>query len=129
MNIKRMLSLVQQFSNCYRVIFGLNERESYQIANVLGIEVEPESADKTGRVGRTCAAIAEKLGILLPRRSSRRVRGGRGPRENVRSGRPAHETAGDHDRRGRPLNAAFCLGQLIGMDPQTSLLMGVCCSG
>ncbi|MFA6448724.1 MAG: hypothetical protein WCX65_04580, partial [bacterium] len=62
-DIKRMLSLVQQFSEYYRVIFGLNERESYQIANVLGIEVEAESADKTGRVARTCEAIANKLGI------------------------------------------------------------------
>jgi hypothetical protein len=128
-DIKRMLALVQQFSNYFRVIFGLNERESYQIATVLGIEVEPESEDKIGRVERTCEAIAEKLGIFClvvhPVEFAVTTVCGKSFRQHgPHTKRPVITTgAGDH------FNAAFCLGQLIGMDPQTSLLMGVCCSG
>jgi len=125
-DIKRMLSLVQQFSQYYRVIFGLNAREANQIATTLGIEIDPSAPDG---VERTCEAVAKHLGIyslvVHPVEFAVTFMGGKLYRQDgPHTKRPVITTgAGDH------FNAAFCLGQMLGLDPQTSLLMGVCCSG
>jgi hypothetical protein len=125
-DVKRMLSLVQQFSDFYRVIFGLNRREAYQIAKVLGIQA-PE--DAPGKVEKVCEAIAGRLGIYCMvvhpvEFAVATIRGNTYRQEGPHTKRPVIPTgAGDH------FNAAFCLGNVLGVDPQTRLLMGVCCSG
>lgn len=125
-DIKRMLSLIRRFSEYYKVIFGLNARESTQIARALGISFD---TDKKGWVEKICADIQRELGIYCvvvhPVEFAVATIGGVTFRQDgPHTGRPVITTgAGDH------FNAAFCLGQTIDMDPQTSLLMGVCCSG
>ncbi len=125
-DMKRMLALVQRFSEFYRVIFGLNERESYQIAQALGIDTAEGAPD---RVEQVCAAISDKLGIYCmvvhPVEFAVTTINGKTYRQDgPHTTRPVITTgAGDH------FNAAFCLGNMLGMDPQTCLLMGVCCSG
>jgi hypothetical protein len=125
-DIRRMLSLVKRFSEFYKVIFGMNARESAQVARALGIECDTKSE---GWVEKVCADIANELGIYCvvvhPVEFAVAAVGGAVYRQDgPHTSRPVITTgAGDH------FNAAFCLGQTIDMDPQTSLLMGVCCSG
>ncbi len=125
-DIARMLSLVGRFSKYYKVIFGLNGREARQIADVLGVGVP---ADLPDSVEKTSEAISRSMGIysvlVHPVEFAVTTIGGNTYRQDgPHTKKPVITTgAGDH------FNAAFCLGQTLGMDPRTSLLMGVCNSG
>lgn len=124
--VKRMLSLVSRFSEFYRVVFGLNAREAAQIAAVLGIKVDQKKKDW---VEKTCAAISKSLGIYSMvvhpiEFAVTTIDGTTYRQDGPHTERPVIATgAGDH------FNAAFCLGLMLDADPQTALLMGVCCSG
>ncbi|HOO56847.1 MAG TPA: hypothetical protein PLN69_08475 [bacterium] len=123
---KRMLDLVSRFSKYYRVIFGLNGRESFQIAEVLGVDVD---RDADGAYETVCAAISEKLGIYSTvvhpvEFAVTTVEGVTYKQEGPHTSHPVITTgAGDH------FNAAFTLGMTLDMPPQTCLFMGVCNSG
>jgi len=124
--IERMLELVKGFSEYYRVIFGLNGREAEQIAKIMGIAGTEDASDPAAAA---CEAIQSRLSVYCvvvhPIEYAVATIGGKTWRqEGPTTPRPKITTgAGDH------FNSGFCLGQALGMDPQTSLLMGVCCSG
>lgn len=125
-DIARMLDLVREFSKFYRVIFGLNERESRQIARAFGVapadseRMPPEeiSAFVSEKIGVYCVVVHPvTFAVATVDGKTSRQDGPTTPRPLITTG------GGDH------FNAGFCTGALLGLDPETSLLMAVCCSG
>ncbi|HPN93479.1 MAG: pfkB family carbohydrate kinase [bacterium ADurb.Bin236] len=125
-DIKRMLSIVPKFSRLYKVILGLNGREAGQIASALGLAADASGPDAAARA---CEEISRALGVFSvvvhPVEFAVTVVGGKTyHQDGPHTKRPVITTgAGDH------FNAAFSLALSLGADPQTALLMGVCCSG
>jgi len=120
------LELVHKFNTKFRVILGLNEKEAFEVGEVLGLPVPDGSP--TG-LARLVQGIAEKVGIetlvVHPVTYALAVTQGHvsmvsGPRIT----KPLITTgAGDH------FNAGFCLGKLLGLDDAASVLTGVTTSG
>lgn len=125
-DVRRMLKLIPRFSSKFKVVFGLNERESRQIAAALGMH---ERTLNDQFVGEICRFIASELEIhcvmVHPIKYAVATSEGKNyHQDGPTTTKPIITTgAGDH------LNAAFCMGLSLGMDIQTCLLMGVCCSG
>ena len=125
-DICRAMGLIGKFEGKFRAILGLNEKEVYLIAEALGVEVSDSESDKLKAV---VTATYEKLGIYClmvhPVRSACCVVDGEyfytdGPY----CAKPRLTTgAGDN------FNAGFCLGKALGLDPLSSLTLGVCTSG
>ncbi|MCD6051800.1 MAG: hypothetical protein K0Q55_3209 [Verrucomicrobia bacterium] len=120
------LDLVHQFNTKFRVILGLNEKEAFEVGEVLGLPMPDGSPQGLGCLAQR---IDEKLGIetlvVHPVTYALAVTAGRvsmvsGPRIKkalITTG------AGDH------FNAGFCLGKLLGLDDAASVLTGVTTSG
>lgn len=124
--IKRALDLIVKFQNYFDVTLGLNEKEAYEVADVLGLEhgeYTPEGLSKltleiykqlpldTLVVHPVAYAIAVTDGEL------KMVEGPYCANPLISTG------AGDH------FNAGFCLGKAVGLDNELSLLTGVASSG
>jgi len=125
-DILEALEWIGRFQKYFKVILGLNEKESLEIANVLGIR----SKDNSPEVLEDLAvALRDRLQIHLvvihplqfacaaSSGTSARVGGPWDPKPLISTG------AGDH------FNAGFCMGSLLGFDLQMSLLTGVATSG
>jgi len=125
-DIARALQLISDFSKYFDVILGVNEKESFEVAEALAI---PRSGRSPEALSDMAREIHEKLQIdtlvVHPVTFALAVSGGQvdlvhGPVIT----RPAITTgAGDH------FNAGFCLGKLLGFDSAFSLLTGVSTSG
>jgi len=125
-DIARALELISRFERYFKVILGLNEKEAYEIAEVLGL---PHSDHTPEGLSTLVTLIHAKLRIdtvvVHPVSYALAVSNGvvdlaHGPVIT----RPAITTgAGDH------FNSGFCLGKLLGLDNATSLLSGVSTSG
>ena len=125
-DIRHAMSLISRFEGKFRTVLGLNENEAYEIAAVMGVSIDENDPDK---LKNTVLATYEKLGIYClmvhPVRSACCVVGGQYyhtdgpfcPKPKLTTG------AGDN------FNAGFCLGQALGLDPLSSLTLGVCTSG
>jgi sugar/nucleoside kinase (ribokinase family) len=125
-DILRALDLIGHFGRYFDVILGLNEKEALEIAEVCG--VKPQSSTQEA-LAETAGQIAAHLrvGTLLvhPVAYALAVTDGKvslaqGPyvaRPKITTG------AGDH------FNSGFCLGKLLGLDNDLSLLAGVATSG
>lgn len=124
-DILEALSVIKKFSNKFKVILGLNEKEAYEIGEVLDIS---STADKLP-LDTLVKYIAQKLDIYClvvhPIKEAYAVCDGKlyhtiGPYEP----NPKLTTgAGDN------FNAGFCFGQVLGLSVQLSLLLGVATSG
>ncbi|MCL2356261.1 MAG: hypothetical protein FWC70_03740 [Defluviitaleaceae bacterium] len=124
-DIKRAMTLIGKFERKFRTILGLNEKEVYEIAEVLDVAV----GDSPDKLRDTVMAVAGELGIYClmvhPVRSACCAIDGKyytvdGPfcaKPKLTTG------AGDN------LNAGFCLAQALGLDPLASLTLGVSTSG
>jgi len=123
-DILRAMSLISKFEGKFRTVLGLNEKEVYEIANVLGAPI-----DENDKLKSAVMATYEKLGIYClvvhPVRSACCAIGGQYYyTEGPYCQKPKLTTgAGDN------FNAGFCLGQSLGLDPLSSLTLGVCTSG
>ena len=125
-DILHALDLIGQFGRHFDVILGLNEKEAMEIAEVCGVK---HKASTPEALAKTAGQIASHLrvGTLLihPVKYALAVTDGRvslahGPYDP----KPAITTgAGDH------FNSGFCLGKLLGLDNDLSLLAGVGTSG
>ena len=125
-DILHAMKLIGKFEEKFHAILGLNEKEAFDIAKLFEIEVtgSPEEQLKAVAMG-----LYEKMGIyclmIHPVRSACCVIDGEyyytdGPY----CPKPVLTTgAGDN------FNAGFCLGLAIGLDPLSSLTLGVCTSG
>jgi hypothetical protein len=125
-DLRHALELIGRFEKYFDVILGLNEKEAHQIGAVLDIAPPDRTRDGLRRLaagiqGRlavntvvihpvACAVAAGADGVALV--------------EGPYTARPVITTgAGDH------FNAGFCLGKLLGLDDELSLLYGVTTSG
>jgi sugar/nucleoside kinase (ribokinase family) len=125
-DITRALGLIQQFDKCFDVILGLNEKEAYEIGQVLGLDTSDRSRE--GLAALTVAIQKRtSIGTLVvhPVTFALAAAGGTvslvdGPYVE----KPLITTgAGDH------FNSGFCLAKLLGLDNAAAVLTGVTCSG
>jgi hypothetical protein len=125
-DIRRALETIVKFGNFFDVILGLNEKEAYEISDVLGLKIRDKSSDGLSVLALeinkqvpvstlvihpvTYALAASKGAVSL-------VQGPFTPKPLITTG------AGDH------FNSGFCLGKLLGLDNALSVLTGVTTSG
>jgi sugar/nucleoside kinase (ribokinase family) len=125
-DIARALQLISDFQKYFDVILGVNEKESFEIADALGI---PDNGHSPEALCAMAHSIHAKLRIntvvVHPVTYALAVSGSKvdlvhGPvitKPTITTG------AGDH------FNSGFCLGKLLGFDNTYSLLCGVSTSG
>jgi sugar/nucleoside kinase (ribokinase family) len=125
-DIRAALALIAKFQSHFQVILGTNEKEGFEIADVLGIK-QPDNQPEA--MMSMAAEIRAKLGVhnvvIHPVQYAvaasvnevKLVEGPWDPKPLISTG------AGDH------FNAGFCLGRLLGLSLEMSLLTGVTTSG
>ena len=120
-DILNAMSLLNRFEEKFNTILGLNEKELYEIAEVFGVN---ESS-----LNSTTIAVYNKLGIycLVVHPTKEAVCVIKGEYYQADGPYCAHPklTTGAGDN----FNAGFCFAQGLGLDPQSSLLLGVSTSG
>ena len=125
-DIRQALTLIARFQQHFDTCLGLNEKESFEIAPVLGYK---GATDGTAAVREVARFVWDKLRIstvvVHPRAYAVAASAGgvvevAGPF----TAKPLISTgAGDH------FNAGFCLGKLFGADDAVALQLGVGTSG
>lgn len=125
-DIERALGLIVKFQDKFDVILGLNEKEAYEIAEVLGVtskgsdwealaelsvEIQRRVPVETLVVHPVAYALAVSSGVASV------VNGAVCKKPRITTG------AGDH------FNSGFCLGKLLGFDNAASVLCGAATSG
>ena len=126
-DLKHAMQLIGQFEGRFRTILGLNEKEVYQVADVLGVKAI--DAPDSEKLKHAVVETHKKLGIYClmvhPVKSACCAIGDEYYSiEGPYCEKPVLTTgAGDN------LNSGFCLGQALGLDPLPSLTLGVATSG
>ena len=121
-DIQHAMKLIGQFEQKFRSILGLNEKELYEIADVMGV-------GKKQTLAETSQELYKKLGIYClvvhPVSNALCVIGGE-----------VYETDGPYCKEpvlttgaGDNFNAGFILGMCLGLDPLSCLTLGVSTSG
>lgn len=125
-DIAEALELIVEFNNFFDVILGLNEKEAYEVAKVLGIKLPPHTpegiSELTSELNRrlplqTLVVHPTAYAVAATNGATTLVQGPYTSKPLITTG------AGDH------FNAGFCLGKLLGLDNRMSLLTGVATSG
>ncbi len=125
-DIVRALDLIGRFEEYFDVILGLNEKEAHEIGEVFGLK--PAAATPEA-LTEFASLLAKRLksGTLVIHPVSYAVavcKGNVALAQGFFTPKPLITTgAGDH------FNSGFCLGRLLGLDNQMSLLTGVTTSG
>ncbi|HUS37643.1 MAG TPA: hypothetical protein VM680_20005, partial [Verrucomicrobiae bacterium] len=125
-DIRGAMKLMGQFQQYFDVTLGLNEKESCEIGEVMGLECNDRTPEGLARMGKEIYANLKIDSLVIhPVTYAFAIRGGEvamvsGPRIT----KPLITTgAGDH------FNSGFCLGQLLGLDNASCVLLGVATSG
>lgn len=125
-DILRALDLIVEFQKYFDVILGLNQKESDEVGRTLGFNTSDHSPEGLQRL---CQELHRRLPIdtLVVHPTAyalasgpdglHLVEGPFTPKPKITTG------AGDH------FNTGFCLGKLLGLSTQQSLLAGVTTSG
>jgi hypothetical protein len=128
-DISEALSLIQKFTPYFKVILGLNLKEAVEIAEVLNLTEYGEIKAKDLDLQKLTRDIGSKLGIyclvIHPVSEAAAYFNGEflhtfgpyTPKPRLTTG------AGDN------FNAGFCLGQILGLSVQHSLVFGTATSG
>lgn len=126
-DIRDAIELITSFNHVYRVVLGLNRKEASEIAEVLGLQLSAPAPEVS--LEEITKALAERLNLwclmVHPSDSAAAVIGGEyaftpGPYTT----KPRLTTgAGDN------FNAGFCLGLLLGLSLEQSLMLGTATSG
>lgn len=125
-DIARALQFISDFERCFEVILGVNEKESFEIADALGISHRGHSPEALSEMAKEIhAKLRISTLVVHPVTYALAVSDGKvdlvhGPvitKPTITTG------AGDH------FNSGFCLGKLLGFDNAFSLLCGVATSG
>jgi len=125
-DIIRALKLIGDFEKHFDVILGLNEKEAYEIAEVLGFDTRAHTRERLSDLAleiqrhlkiNTLVVHPVKYALAVGDGQAWTVEGPFVARPKITTG------AGDH------FNAGFCLGKLLGFDNELSLLTGVTTSG
>lgn len=125
-DISRALEFVGRFQEYFDVILGLNEKESLELMKVLGIKTKPATPEGLSELA--CEMVRQldvnALVIHPVRYALAADKNGAHVVEGPFISKPLITTgAGDH------FNSGFCLGRLLGLDNQLSVLTGVTTSG
>jgi len=127
-DIKHAMELIGRFEEKFRTILGLNEREAYQIAQVLGVDID-QSLSAEEKLKVATKGIYEKMGIYCvavhPIRSACCVIDG----EFYTVSGPYCEKPKLTTGAGDNFNAGFCFAQAMGFTPVEALTLGVSTSG
>lgn len=125
-DILRALNLITAFERYFEVILGLNEKEAYEVGNVLGLNTKTRTRDGLCALSREIQRQVPIATLVVhPVTYALAVSQGQvvlvdGPYVE----KPLITTgAGDH------FNAGFCLGRCLGFDHAESVLLGVSASG
>jgi hypothetical protein len=125
-DIRHALGLIARFQKHFDTCLGLNEKESFEIGEVLGYKGAHEGEAAVKGVARFIREALRVSTVIVHPRAYAVAAGGPGvvkvdgpfvPKPLISTG------AGDH------FNAGFCLGKLIGADNETALQIGVGTSG
>jgi sugar/nucleoside kinase (ribokinase family) len=125
-DIRAAIELIGRFQKFFDVYLGLNEKESFEIGEVLGYNGTHEGEDAVQAVAKFIHDNIRTSGVVVHPRTYAvaasadgvvKVSGPFVERPLISTG------AGDH------FNAGFCLGKLIGADNEVSLQFGVGTSG
>ena len=125
-DILHALDLIARFGRHFEVIFGLNEKEALAVAQVCGVKPQSSTPEELAETAvRLAAQLHVGTLVIHPVSYALAVTAGKvslaqgpfTPRPKVTTG------AGDH------FNSGFCLGKLLGLDNELSLLAGVASSG
>ena len=125
-DIQRALDLIVRFQSRFDVILGLNEKEAYEIARVLGLDPSPRDAQGLAQLSIDIQKrVAVETLVVHPVAYALTVSNGKADLEEGSVCRKPTITtgAGDH------FNSGFCLGRLLGLSNADSLLCGVSTSG
>ncbi|MGZ5545352.1 MAG: PfkB family carbohydrate kinase [Limisphaerales bacterium] len=125
-DIQRALKLIGNFESHFDVILGLNEKEAYEVAECFGLKPNSQTPECLAELARKLADTLQ-ISTLVVHPVSFALAVSKGV-VNVVEGpfvaRPLITTgAGDH------FNSGFCLGKLLGLSNEMSVLTGVTTSG
>jgi sugar/nucleoside kinase (ribokinase family) len=125
-DLLRALELIAAFEKFFDVILGLNEKEAYEVGQVLGLRTSAHTRDGLMALSRDIQRnVPINTLVVHPVTCALAVSGGEvslvdGPYVE----KPLITTgAGDH------FNSGFCLGKLLGFNNAGSVLLGVTTSG
>ena len=125
-DIVQALELIAAFEKHFDVILGLNEKESSEVGKSLGLNTSDRSPAGLVQLGQeilkrvavgTLMIHPTHYALAVAQHGASIVEGPFTPKPLITTG------AGDH------FNAGFCLGKLLGLDNEASLLAGVSTSG
>jgi hypothetical protein len=125
-DIQRALDLMTRFEKYFDVILGLNEKETYEIGHVLGLNTQDHTPDGLAELAQqihdrlkinTLVVHPVAFALAVSNRVVSLVQGPFCAKPMITTG------AGDH------FNAGFCLGKLLGLENPLALLTGVSTSG
>jgi len=125
-DIMKALELITAFEKHFDVIFGLNQKEACEIGHTLGLDTADQSEAGLIRLGQsilqrvpvnTVVIHPTAFAIAVDKGGAHVVQGPFTPKPLITTG------AGDH------FNAGFCMGRLLGLTNEQSLLCGVATSG
>jgi sugar/nucleoside kinase (ribokinase family) len=125
-DIRGALGTIAKFEKYLDVILGLNEKEAYEIGDVLGLNTQDKSPEGLSQLA---LEINRRVPVstLLVHPVSYALAASNGVVSLVEgpfTAKPLITTgAGDH------FNSGFCLGKLLGLDNTQSVLTGVATSG
>ena len=121
------LKLIAGFEKYFEVILGVNEKETYELARAFGFKPGERSREGLSALATRIHQQVPVSTLLVHPVEYALARNGDGTMSLVDgpfTPKPLITTgAGDH------FNAGFCLGKLLGLDTQHSLLVGVTTSG
>jgi ketohexokinase len=125
-DIRDALETIAKFEKYFDVILGLNEKEAYEIGVVLGLNTPDKSPAGLSKLALDINRRVP-VGTLLVHPVSYALATSGGCVSLVEgpfTAKPLITTgAGDH------FNSGFCLGKLLGLDNELSVLTGVATSG
>ncbi len=125
-DILMALELIAAFEKHFDVLLGLNEKEAVEIGQTLGLDSGDRSPAGLGRLGdRILQRVPVNTLVIHPTAYALAVNpAGVSMVEGPYTPKPLITTgAGDH------FNAGYCLGRLLELDNELSLLTGVTTSG
>lgn len=121
------LETIRHFNTTCRSVLGLNRKEATQVAEALQLRLSDSAASTP--LGEITQALADRLGIyglvVHPTEAAACVVNGEfALMDGPYTSQPKLTTgAGDN------FNAGFCLGQVLGLSPLDSLVLGTATSG
>jgi sugar/nucleoside kinase (ribokinase family) len=125
-DISHALKLVAEFEKCFDVTLGLNEKESHEVGVNLGLDTKDRTPEGLKKL---CQEIHKRVPVNTLVVHPTAFAMASGPEgvasvEGPYTAKPKITTgAGDH------FNSGFCLGRLLGLSSEKSLLLGVSTSG